>query len=144
MAVRYCDNTIRRSSSNQRGSALPDKSMAPPVCQKWFQCICAFVRTWVNVGSDEFISGAKAHTSSKDSEFPPGRIWYSCLAVLVMVASADHCAFTIYRVPSTMRVKWPAFLRLRKKCFVGLRPGPVGCLCIRGAVGKMDLYRQPL
>ena len=38
IAVRYCDSTIRRSSSRQRGSRLPDRSIAPPVDQKRCQC----------------------------------------------------------------------------------------------------------
>src|SRR5580658_4790224 len=33
-AIRYCDSTIRRSSSFQRASLLPERSMAPPLFQK--------------------------------------------------------------------------------------------------------------
>src|ERR1019366_9396090 len=33
-AIRYCDSTMRRSSSFQRGSLLPERSMAPPLFQK--------------------------------------------------------------------------------------------------------------
>src|SRR6185312_9543372 len=32
-AITYCDRTMRRSSSAARGSAVPEKSMTPPVIQ---------------------------------------------------------------------------------------------------------------
>ena len=50
MAVRYCERTMRRSSSNQRGSLLPERSIAPPVSQKWFQFFCAASFVCANVG----------------------------------------------------------------------------------------------
>ena len=42
---------MRRSSSRQRGSELPERSIAPPVDQKRFQCarVCAAVSS--NVGT---------------------------------------------------------------------------------------------
>src|SRR6266542_6989016 len=38
MAVRYCDNTTRRSNSGARGSLLSASSTAAPVVQKRRQC----------------------------------------------------------------------------------------------------------
>src|SRR5215210_1490666 len=41
IAVRYCESTTRRSSSFARGSVLPEKSIAAPVLQNFFQCSAA-------------------------------------------------------------------------------------------------------
>ena len=48
--MRYCERTIRRSSSCQRGSRLRERSIAPPVVQKRFQCCRAARRVSSNVG----------------------------------------------------------------------------------------------
>ena len=65
MAVRYCDKTIRRSNSSQRGSLLNDRSIAPPLLQNWFQCAAAAARVCAKSGSAPGVAfGANSHTSS--------------------------------------------------------------------------------
>ena len=60
-------------SSNQRGSRLPDKSIAPPVLQNRFQCFCAAPFACAYAG--KFLAvrfvGEKAQTNSSVSEGAP-------------------------------------------------------------------------
>src|SRR5260370_33941520 len=49
MAVRYCERTMRRSSSRARGSEPAERSMAAPEVQKADQCFSAAAK--VAVGS---------------------------------------------------------------------------------------------
>src|ERR1039457_2353456 len=70
IAVRYCDKTIRRSSSSQRGSLLPDKSIAPPVCQKVLQFFWASARVCAKLFTDPFDFGANVQTNSNSVGAP--------------------------------------------------------------------------
>src|ERR1017187_2751230 len=89
MAVRYCDSTIRRSNSNQRGSLLPDKSIAPPVCQKEFQLLCEIERRDLKLGILILGEvGEKAQKNSKQLVFDDGKIMNWCFATFVNVAAA--------------------------------------------------------
>src|ERR1019366_2691288 len=48
-AMRYCERTMRRSSSAARGSVLPERSMAPPVVQYCCQWAREAASTWAKV-----------------------------------------------------------------------------------------------
>src|ERR1700733_10547570 len=135
MAVRYSDRTILRSSSNQRASLLPDKSIAPPFCQNEFQCRCeanAASPKSGNVFASKFV-GEKAQTSSSRWVFCEGTILNSCFAVFVSVAPVLQLAKKI----GVFRIN------LMQNCFMRLRPAPIGSFCVAGTVGKADSNRQP-
>src|SRR5215472_3370598 len=50
MAVRYCERTMRRSSSRARGSEAAERSMVAPVFQKSAQCVRLAAKVEATVG----------------------------------------------------------------------------------------------
>src|SRR5580658_4845716 len=94
MAVRYSDKTMRRSSSNQRGSRLPDRSIAPPVRQNLFQFRTEATTECPKVGIalTSILTGEKAQTSSNSLKSRGGMISNSCFVVLVIVPPSDQPA----------------------------------------------------
>ena len=67
---------MRRSSSRQRGSRLPERSIAPPVDQKRFQCSRAARRVSSKRGErlrPSAASGAKRHRRASSVSPPSGR-----------------------------------------------------------------------
>jgi hypothetical protein len=63
-AIRYCESTIRRSSSFHRVSLLSDRSMAPPVLQCFSQRAALAVFVSAQVGR---ISGNGAAENAQTS-----------------------------------------------------------------------------
>ena len=64
-AIRYCDNTTRRSNSRHRGSLLAEKSIAPPVLQCFRQraALAAFVSAQDGSTGGSGVA-EKAHTNA--------------------------------------------------------------------------------
>src|SRR5271170_2123966 len=67
-AISYSESTMRRSSSNQRESLLPERSIAPPVLQKLTQWLDVSTKDCSTVGSSlEIGAGENAQINSSVS-----------------------------------------------------------------------------
>ena len=144
MAVRYCDRTMRRSSSNQRGSLLPDKSIAPPVCQKLFQFFWASARDCSKLVSRCVRLWRKRADQLQFVGFVAGHDFK-----LMLRRVRDACARRPRRIHNVaVVVQLPRKMAgvdfvLRENCFMRVRMVPIRRHRFARAVGKMDLNRQP-
>src|SRR6516164_6903529 len=86
---------MRRSNSNQRGSLLPDKAIAPPVCQNLFQYARASDSIPVKGAGGTFISANPLLNDMVNASSVvslPEAIRNSCLVWEVMFAPCDQRA----------------------------------------------------
>src|SRR5271170_3146664 len=67
----YSESTMRRSSSNQRESVLPERSIAPPVHQKFVQWFVVSTNDCVTLGTATD-TGAFENTHTNSSVLLPG------------------------------------------------------------------------
>src|SRR5688572_14441648 len=72
MRVRYCERITRRSSSFARGSVHPEKSIAPPDIQNFFQCWMLFCSTTLKSPLVPLTYLLKETPNSNSSEFFDG------------------------------------------------------------------------
>src|SRR5215467_1720131 len=99
MAVRYCDKTMRRSNSRQRGSLLSERSMAPPSVQNLRQWLLAAARVSSNEGGGTVVWIAENElTNSRVSCLPPcfGKSVKWCWPASEKTVLLDHEIFAAY------------------------------------------------